>query len=443
MKFGSIVRSIILEQGRYEILKKTYTQPKKKGDQVKPARMSVEDLDRIVLADPTTRRDGDTIKKAGTYTQWLLKQYLKLEPDAEYGTPQFKSQMTELQRLFFEDLYRTTEDLQKFDRFKGQLDQENRDINKHTIDSLMDITADFSLEKTKASKEERKEASKTYEHPGGEVIHRGSEWTVVKIEDRGELGKDAACFYGGHGLRSGKGESSWCTSAPGGSMFNHYIKSGPLYVILPNESKSFRSDDVKTGEKTGLPALRYQFHFPSNQFMDPDDRQIDLIKFLNENPELKEVFKPEFMKGLTSSEGTSVSVEYPNDSASKFIALYGFDEFFDTLPDNLERLDFVKGSRGYGSRGEEKPFSVKLPSTIGRFNKLNALHLEGIVDNLPKELGELKDLVFLSLPNNPNLTELPVEISNLENLQVINLKNSPNVKIPDEVEMKKGTHIFR
>ena len=215
MKFSSIVKSIILEQGRYEILKKTYTQPKKKGDKVKPARMSVEDLDKIVLADPTTRRDGDTIKKAGTYTNWLLKQYLKLEPEAEYGTPQFKSQMTELQRLFFEDLYKTTEDLQKFDRFKGQLDQEDRDINKHTIDSLMDITADFSLEKTKASKEERQEASKTYEHPGGEVIFRGSDWTVVKIEDQGELGKDAACFYGGHGLRSGKGESSWCTSAPG------------------------------------------------------------------------------------------------------------------------------------------------------------------------------------------------------------------------------------
>lgn len=442
MKFGSIVRSIILEQGRYEILKKTYTQPKKKGDKVVPARMSVEDLDKIVLADPTTRRDGDKIKKAGTYTQWLLKQYLKMEPEAEYGTPQFKSQMTELQRRFFEDLYRTTEALQKFDRFKGQLEQEDRDINKHNIDSLTDITVDFSLEKTKASKEERQEASKTYEHPGGEVIHRGSNWTVVKISDQGELGKDAACFYGGYGLNTGKGESSWCTSAPGGSMFNHYIKSGPLYVVIPNEEKSFRSDDVKTGEKSGLPALRYQFHFPSNQFMDPQDRQIDLINFLNENPELKEVFKPEFMKGLTGSEGTSVSVEYPNDSASKFIALYGFDEFFDTLPDNLERLDFVKGSRGYG-RGEDKPFSVKLPSTIGRFKNLNALHLEGIVDDLPKELGELKDLVFLSLPNNPNLNTLPVEISKLDNLQVINLKNTPNAKIPDEIENKKGLHIFR
>ena len=371
-----------------------------------------------------------------------MKQYLKLEPEVEYGTPQFKTEMAELQRLFFEDLYKTTEDLQKFDRFKGQLDQEQRDINRHTIDSLMDITADFSLEKTKASKEEKQEASKTYKHPGGEVIFRGSDWTVVKIEDQGELGKDAACFYGGHGLRSSKGESSWCTSSPGLSYFNTYIKQGPLYVVIPNQPTSFKDSGVDTGEKSGLPAKRYQFHFPSNQFMDPDDRQIDLINFLNENSELKEVFKPEFMRGLTGSEGTSVSVEYPNDSASKFIALYGFDDFFETLPDNLERLDFVKSNRSYGGR-EDKPFSVKLPSTIGRFKNLNALHLEGIVDNLPKELGELKNMVFLSLPNNPNLNKLPVEISNLNNLQVINLKNTPNVKIPDEIENKKGLHIFR
>ena len=64
MKFNKIVKSIILEQGRYEILKKTYIEPKKKGDKVKPARMSKEELDKIVLADPTTNRDGDKIKKA-------------------------------------------------------------------------------------------------------------------------------------------------------------------------------------------------------------------------------------------------------------------------------------------------------------------------------------------------------------------------------------------
>ena len=443
MKFSGLLKGLIIEQGRYEILKKTYTQPKKKGDKVKPARMKPEQLDTIILGDPTTRRDGDKIKKAGTYSPWLIKQFLRLEPEADYGTPQFKDEMTELQRLFFEDLYKSTEALKKFDRFKGQIEQDKRDINKHNIESLIDITMDFSLDKTKASKEEKKAAAKSYEHPGGDVIFRGPNWTVVKIEDQGELGRDAACFYGGNSLNSGKGETGWCTSAPGLRWFNNYIKDGPLYVVIPNEPTSFRDADKTVGDVSGLPALRYQFHFPSNQYMDPNDRQIDLVKFLGENPELKEVFKPEFMKGLTGTEGTSVSVEYPKDSASKFIALYGFDEFFENLPDNLERLDFVKSSNRYRNDPDTSDMAVELPKSVGRFKKLNALHLEGILNKLPKEIGELKELVFLSIPNNPNLDKLPEEVANLKNLQVINLKNSPNVKIPDEIENKKGLHIFR
>ncbi len=442
MKFSGLLKGLIIEQGRYEILKKTYAEPKKKGDKVKPARMKPEQLDTIILADPTTRRDGDKIKKAGTYSPWLIKQFIKLEPEADYGTPQFKEEMTELQRLFIEDLYKSTDALKKFDRFKSQIEQDKRDINKHSIESLIDITMDFSLDKTKATKDEKKAAATSYEHPGGDVIFRGAEWTVVKIEDQGELGRNAACFYGGNSLHSGKGETGWCTSAPGLRWFNNYIKNGPLYVVIPNEPTSFRSDDKKVGDVSGLPALRYQFHFPSDQFMDPNDRQINLVDFLTKNPELKEVFKPEFMKGLTGTEGTSVSVEYPRDSASKFITLYGFDEFFENLPDNLERLDFVKSSGRFGS-DDKSEVSLELPKSIGRFKNLNALHLEAILNKVPKEIGELKDLVFLSLPNNPNLTNIPKEISNLKNLQVINLKNSPNVKIPDEVENRKGLHIFR
>lgn len=442
MKFSGLLKGLIIEQGRYEILKKTYAQPKKKGDKVKPARMKPEQLDTIILADPTTRRDGDKIKKAGTYSPWLVKQFLRLEPEADYGTPQFKDEMTELQRLFIEDLYKSTEALKKFDRFKGQIEQDKRDINKHNIESLIDITMDFSLDKTKATKDEKKEAAKSYEHPGAEVIFRGPNWTVSKIEDQGELGRDAACFYGGNSLNPGKGETGWCTSAPGLRWFNNYITQGPLYVVIPNKPTSFRNEKT-VGDVSGLPALRYQFHFPSNQYMDPNDRQIDLVKFLGENPELKEVFKPEFMKGLTGTEGTSVSVEYPRDSASKFIALYGFDEFFENLPDNLERLDFVKSTNRYRNDPDTSDMAVELPKSVGRFKNLNALHLEGILNKLPKEIGELKDLVFLSIPNNPNLDKLPEEVANLKNLQVINLKNSPNVKIPDEVENRKGLHIFR
>jgi hypothetical protein len=432
MKFSNIIRNVILEQGRYEILLKTYTTPKKTGDKVKPAKMKVETLDKLVKADPTTRLDGDKIKKAGEYVNWIIKQYLSLQPeDVEYGSPQFERALKQKQELFFEDLYKTTEDLEKFDRFKGRLPQEMRDINSLNIDSLFDAVREFSLEKTKASKEEKKQAATTYEHPGGEVIFRGQEWTVVKINDTGQIGKDAACFYGGNQLRSGKGETNWCTSAPGLDYFNRYIKDGPLYVVIPNKEMSFYKSDLTKGEQSGLPALRYQFHFPSNQFMDPDDRQIDLIKFLNENPELKEIFKPEFMKGISKSEGTSVSVEYPRDSASKFIALYGFDEFFESLPENIERFDFVKSSSG----GELSNFALKVPSTIGKFKKLHALHLEDVVQELPKEIGNLENLVFLSLPNNKNLKSLPKEIANLSNLQIINLKGSnPNVQIPKEIE---------
>jgi hypothetical protein len=431
MKFSNIIRNVILEQGRYEILLKTYTTPKKTGDKVKPAKMKVETLDKLVKADPTTRLDGDKIKKAGEYVNWIVKQYLSLQPeDVEYGSPQFERALKQKQELFFEDLYKTTEDLEKFDRFKGRLPQEMRDINSLNINSLFDAVREFSLEKTKASKEEKKQAATTYEHPGGEVIFRGQEWTVVKINDTGQIGKDAACFYGGNQLRSGKGETNWCTSAPGLDYFNRYIKDGPLYVVIPNKEMSFYKSDLTKGEQSGLPALRYQFHFPSNQFMDPDDRQIDLIKFLNENPELKEIFKPEFMKGISKSEGTSVSVEYPKDSASKFIALYGFDEFFESLPENIERLDFTKvGDNNLTN------FALKVSSTIGKFKKLHALHLEDVVQELPKEIGNLENLVFLSLPNNKNLKSLPKEIANLPNLQIINLKGSnPNVQIPKEIE---------
>lgn len=434
MKFNSIIRSIILEQGRYEHLKKTYTKPKKKGEKIIPAKMSEEQLDIIVLADPTTRRDGDNIKKAGTYTPWLLKQYLKLEPESEYGTPQFNEELSRLQELFFEDLYKTTMDLQKFDRFKSQIPQEDRDINKHTIDSLTDITADFSLEKTKASKEEKQEASKTYEHPGGEVIFRGSDWTVVKIEDQGQLGKDAACFYGGNHLESSKGETRWCTSSPGLNYFSNYIKKGPLYVVIPNTPTSFKSSGPETGEKSGLPAKRYQFHFPDSQFMDPDDRQIDLVKFLNDNPELKEVFKPEFMAGLTNKNGTEIAIKYPNDSSSKYIALYGFDDLFKNLPKNLESLVFENTGNN--------TFNIEIPKEIGNFQNLIALHLEGIVGKLPKEVGNLKNLQYFSLPNNPDLTEIPKEIANLKDLELINLRKSPNVKVPDEIE-NMDVMIFR
>jgi hypothetical protein len=424
MKFNDLLKSVILENSRYDILKKTLTEPKKKDDKVIPPKMSVEEFNKIVLADPTTRKAGDEIKKAGTYVNWLIKQYLSLVPEDETeGTPRYKEALKQKKNLFFEDLFKTTQDLQKFDKFKHKLPQDIRDINKLSLDSLYDAVKEFDLTMATTTKSERKSMPS---HPGGDLVFDGDRWRVVKITDKGSLGKEAACFYGGNGE-----ETRWCTSAPGLNYFNGYISRGPLYVIMDK-------NDTKLGPQTGLPMHRYQWHFQDQQFMDINDRQMDWIGFLNgDGSELKDFFKPEIMKNLSGPTGNSVVVEYPRDATSKYIALYGFDEFFDELPKTLQRFDFTSSSgRGYsGEKGGE--INLELPEKIGDYKNLEVLHLDGVISKLPNSIGNLKKLQFLSLPNNKNLKALPESIADLPQLMVLNLKNSnPNIEIPQRLKEK-------
>ena len=430
MKFNSVLKGLVLENARLEFLINQFTKPRKKGEEKLPPVMDKASLMQIIAADPKSRVDGEDVKKVGEYTQWLIKQYLKLLP--KDGEEVDKRELKAKLDLFFEDLYKTTEDLTKFDRFKNRLGE--RDINKYSIDSLFDAVKDFSLEKTKATSDEKKEASKTFVFPGSELVYDGPNWAITKVTDKGALGKEAACFFGGYNQ-----ETRWCTSAPGLQWFERYIKDGPLYQVFNKSSK--------VTEKTGLPSERYQFHFPSNQFMDINDRQIQLVDFLNgPGQEMKEYFRPEFLKGLASgTKSDKITVNYPNDSSSQYIALYGFDEFFENLPENISRLEFSVSDR----RGDSQ-FSggMPIPESLGKFKNLDAIHLQNIVSSLPASIGELKNLIFLSLPENKNLKELPKEIANLPNLSVINLKGSnPNIKIPDEILKKaedpqSGLHIF-
>ena len=452
IRFTSILRDLIIESSRFQVLFDKYVKPNK---ETRKGMMPFNVLFEIIAADPTSRvpegmeainaKPEDMEKvKIGKYTQWILKNFTTPNIDLGSGitdpnSPAVKQAIKEYQALFLEDLYKVTGDLMKFERFKNRLPQEYRDINKLTPETLYDQVKDFSLEKTKATADEKKEASTTYQHPGAEEVKRFGNWTVVKISDTGQLGKDAACFYGGYYLEPQRGETRWCTSSPGLTWFDRYIKDGPLYVVIPNSPTKF-TGSMDVGEKSGLPALRYQFHFPSNQYMDPADRQIDLVDFLKkQEPDLKEYFKPQFMQGLSSKEGTKVSVNYPSDSASKFIALYGFPEFFETLPSNIQRLEFTK-------KGGE-PFDLPLPESLGRFKDLSAIHLVGCLSEVPQSICSLTKLQFLSIPDNPNLKQLPDCLADLESLTVINVKGSnPERVIGERLKERDKTdenfHIF-
>lgn len=435
MKFTNILRELIVETSRFEYLFDALTKPTvdKQGKKQKP-KLSKEEFFAIVEADPkSTLRNIDLRSSqpsdweninAGGYTNWLIKQYLNLKPEVEPGHPAYERELKQVKDVFLEDLYKVTNDLKKYDRFKNRLPQDKKDINKvSSVSELYDLVKDFSLEKTKATKEEKKAASETYEHPGGDIVFRGGKWTVVKISDTGKLGKDAACFYGGYYLEPSKGETRWCTSSPGLNWFERYVKDGPLYVVIPNEYQGLR------GEKSGLPSTRYQFHFPSNQFMDVADHGVDLIELLNgEMSELKEFFKPEFASGLTK-QGQVLEIDnFDSGAIGKFIALYGLDQVFDYLPDSMTEIS-INNSRG-------KQMTITIPESIDRFKDLEILVFENCIDKIPETICNLKKLAFFTAMNCPDLKSIPECMSKLDNLAFINLRGSNNVELPESIKQK-------
>lgn len=438
MKFTDILRKVIVEQSRMDVLVDKLTKPQ--GDK-KPL-LGSQELFALIAADPESKINTDAdldsfkgdfsvVKKVGPYAQWLIKQYLSLVPmmgDGETPVSKedeklYKSVLKQQRSQFFEDLYKTTEDLRKFHRFKNRLPQDQRDINKMTIQSLFDAVKEFSLEKTKASKDEKKEAASTFEFPGSELLYNGPNWAVTKVSDTGKLGKEAACFFGGY-----HEETRWCTSSPGLTWFENYIKDGPLYQVYNKNSKP--------APKTGLPEERYQFHFGRNQFMDIHDQNIKLVEFLNERaPEIKGLFKSEFAKGLQKGSGNDkqLVIEYPRDSSSKYVALYGWDDLFKQLDSGLTHIDFTNSS------GE--PLDLKFPKELANLKNLQTFYVENAISEVPEELKGMDNLEFLSFPNNKNLREIPEWVADLPNLIALSVKGTPsNLKVPQRVKdrIEKG-----
>lgn len=425
MKFTSLLKTVILENAdRIDFLIDTYTKQKKKEDgTVKKPKMTVRELAALIAADPTSKLndiDIETAKatelakaKAGRYTPWIIKSYLNLNQNTEipYGESGYDREVKMLKERFMEDLYKLTDDLKKFNRFKNKLPLEKRQIHNLTPDQLYDAVKDFDLTLATTTKAERKSAPV---HPGAELMYDGNDWRVIKIEDKGKVGKEAACFYGGNNQ-----ETRWCTSAPGASWFDRYIKDGPLYVV-------FNPNDTDLSPMTGLPKTRYQFHFPSNQFMDKDDRSIDLVKYLmGPMAELKEIFRPEFAKGLTVG-GDKLSIDnFKSGAVGKFIALYGLDELVESLPDTLKEFQI--------QNRDKDNIIIKIPASIGRFQNLDMILLDNCIDSLPEEIGQCKNLRFLALPNNQGLKTLPKSIEKLPNLFFLNVKGCPSVEVPKAI----------
>ena len=305
MKITKVLSNLITEDARFQVLYKKYVLPT--GDRKKGI-LPFEVVKQIIFADPFTKapenydKEGASIAdmtsdkiKVGGYTQWLLnlfvKPYLTKEGSnepIEVGTDEYKSKANEYRRLFLEDLSQFTELLVKHNRFKGSLEDETKkDINK--VKSLNELshlkvkvgdgeTVDLNMYRgKKVKKEVGATANTNYNIPGAEILKVGSEYTLIKIADKGALGSKAASYFGGYNGGLDRGETNWCTAAENSSYSQTYRNQGPLYIFIANDDKG------KVGEVTGLPTERYQFHFPSNQFKFANQHggNIPVVEYLN------------------------------------------------------------------------------------------------------------------------------------------------------------------
>jgi hypothetical protein len=450
MKFTKVLSKLITEDAKYQFLNKKYVLPS--GGRTKGI-LPFDIVKKIIFTDPTTRvpenfdKEGASTNdmgnvKVGKYSEWMIKQFIKPnlknedtgEP-IEVGSDEYKNEAKEFRRLFLEDLPRFTDLLVKYERFKGSLlDGGKKDINKViSFDELSrlpvkvgDDTVELELYRGKnVKKQGGVEAKTNFQFPGSEILQVGENFTLIRISDKGDLGSKAASYFGGY-HNVDRGESSWCTSPENSRWSRDYRQDGPLYILMANNDKG------QVGEVTGLPQERYQIHFPSNQYKDRRNQTFPIAQMLNgEMSDLKEHFKEEFAEGLVTRNGDTVDVSYPNDAAGKFIGIYGFEEFFNSLPSTIKKLMV--------SNKSTEDIALDIPQSISRFTDLAYLMLDNCVKTIPDNVCSLTNLEFLGLPRNPKLVGLPACIADMadESLTFINIEGSnPNMVIPEVLESK-------
>lgn len=192
------------------------------------------------------------------YVEWLIRGIL--------------SKKTTWEKLYTTD---TLDLLAKFEKIKKVVP--GTDINKMSLDDLeifVEENEDAISSRQLKSSERKELENGFYRNQEALLLHNSSNFKVVA-----PLTHKASCFFGQM--------TKWCTAAKDdSSMFDSYLKSGRLYVVLDRATKNL-----------------FQFHFTDMEFRNAEDDEINIFKFLKNRPELVSFFltEPEFSENKLSS----------------------------------------------------------------------------------------------------------------------------------------------
>ena len=195
-----------------------------------------EKFNELIKLDPTYRDGSNSL---GTYGKWILNLYKK-------------------GNLKEEDFYKVPEYLQEFEKKKKAI--QNKDINYYK--SLPDLARLLSetKEPEQSQNQLKKAISRTDITKDADFIGDFGEYVCYSPKTY-----EASCKLGKN--------TRWCTATNSSDgYYNHYTSKGPLFIFI----------DKSTGQ------AEYQFHFPTQSFMDKNDDDINLAEFIEKNPKCQE-----------------------------------------------------------------------------------------------------------------------------------------------------------
>ena len=185
-------------------------------------------FERYRNADPT---------RTGACTQWLIRLAIAGNLPAE-------------------DLSKARETLEAFLAYKRRLPADQRDLGRYaTLGAVWTAVEPYVRENMPASSREEERREREVVRAESDIVLERDGWTVAILKT------ERAAKWWGRGTR-------WCTAAESNNMFASYAQDGPLVVFV-------RPDGAK-----------FQFHAPTQQFMDAADDAADQIDDLDGLPSL-------------------------------------------------------------------------------------------------------------------------------------------------------------
>lgn len=244
-----------------------------------------------------------------------------------------------------------------------------------------------------------------------EIVFENKEWVILITHD-----SIANSIFGKY--------TTWCTASKSSgysTMFDSYISRDTLFVLIEKENLD-KTTRVRTKAN---PKSRLQFHFESKQFMDANDRQINLNDFFVKNPDICSFFEKHVIEK---------TIPYMLEN-KKNISVYDYllDVGFFT-----QALRIIKEQGIPKLEIANKPIDNEDLEIICTFDKLKELKLTGTnITKIPKQINNLTTLEKLILSNNKLLCDIEPNIISLSYLKILDFSGCQLNNMPQLANMSK------